>query len=380
MQLRGHNIDHYCIRSFLKKGGMGEIYLAEDARLERYVAIKIIWTDASHYDDVDNAEEAIRLFMREAQTLAKFDHPHILPIYNAGEDSIDGMTFMYLIMPYHAEGSLADWLHLHLKRNVLSIWDIERIVNQAASALQYAHDLNIIHQDIKASNFLIHGEAQYASKLELKLADFGIAKLMSTSSKSQNNRGTPLYMAPEQWMGNPVPATDQYALAVMAYELLTGYAPFNGLTKEQLWHQHSNVLPEPPSRYNPHIPSSLDSVILKALEKRPEKRFASVKAFADAFREALLTDKYIARTHDRVREPVSLSKLSTIEKTVPAPQPVYRPPSSEPPDDNPSRRQHHWGRLLIICCVLVILAGSGWMFYLSQPKVTSINRTIPARE
>lgn len=393
MQLRGHHIDHYRVRSLLKKGGMGEIYLAEDTRLDRFVAIKVIWTDASHYDDVENAEEAIRLFLREAQTLAKFDHPHILPIYSSGEDSIDGMTFMYLVMPYHAEGSLADWLHLHLKRNVLSIWDIERIVNQAASALQHAHDLSIIHQDVKTSNFLIHGEALYPSKLELKLADFGIARLMSSSNKSQHNRGTPLYMAPEQWMGNPVPATDQYALAVMAYELLTGHPPFNGFTKEQLWHQHRYFRPEPPSNYNPHIPSSLDAVILKALEKRPEKRFASVNAFAEAFRLALLTDKHIARTHGRVSEPLSVPNVSTLEKTVPAPQslnkPRSKPPVDDPLHDIPSQRHHHWGRLLLLTsCILAILAGSGWLIYLSQmsatstnshPTNTTITHTIPAK-
>src|SRR5439155_17444161 len=119
------------------------------------------------------------------------------------------------------------------------------IVRQAASALQYAHNQKIIHQDVKPSNFLIQGEAEEVSQLNLQLADFGVAKLMTTTSESQTIRGTPDYMAPEQWEGRPVAATDQYALAVMAYELLTGRPPFVGSNQQQMWHQHSFVEPIP---------------------------------------------------------------------------------------------------------------------------------------
>ena len=110
MQLRDFRIGQYRILNLLKKGGMGEIYLAEEEQLLRQVAIKIIWTDVSHYDDPHKAREAIRLFLREAQTLAQFDHQHILPIFSSGESSFQGVSFMYLVMPYRAEGSLSDWI------------------------------------------------------------------------------------------------------------------------------------------------------------------------------------------------------------------------------------------------------------------------------
>lgn len=373
MHLRGRRIGQYRILNLIRKGGMGEVYLAEDTSLARYVAIKIIWTDTSYYEDSEKAQEAIRLFKREAQVLAKFNHQHILPIHELKEDDIDGMPFMYLVMPYYAEGSLTDWLHSNRDKMSLSIWDIEHIVNQAASALQKAHDQNIIHLDVKASNFLILGAAKHPSQLQLQLADFGIAKLMTSTSKSQNSRGTPLYMAPEQWSRDPVPATDQYALAAMTYELLTGHPPFLGNTKEQLWRQHRSAQPVSPSTYNPHIPKALDDVILRALEKRPESRFPSVTDFAQAFRQALLSDRRLSRTHGRVATPISLSTISTVERTVPVAHSLERQPSNLPPPYIPPEPQHHWGKVLFIsCCVLVLLAGSSWLFYLSQKNDTSL--------
>ena len=112
---------------------------------------------------------------------------------------------MYMVMPFSREGSFADWLQKQNQR-LLSPWDVERIVKQAASALQHAHDRKIIHQDVKPSNFLIQSDAEEANELNLQLADFGVAKFMTTTSESKTIRGTPIYMAPEQWDGRPVPA------------------------------------------------------------------------------------------------------------------------------------------------------------------------------
>ena len=126
-------------------------------------------------------------------------------------------------MPYRAEGSLSDWLRQHGQAGLLSPQDVAHFVGQAASALQHAHDRQIIHQDVKPSNFLLRQRQETPTRSDLLLADFGIACFSTaTASASQSIRGTPTYMAPEQWEGHPVPATDQYALAVMVYELLTG--------------------------------------------------------------------------------------------------------------------------------------------------------------
>ena len=125
--------------------------------------------------------------------------------------------------------------------------------------MQYAHDNHVVHQDVKPSNFLIRTNKDHPQLPDLLLADFGIAKLNSaTASMSRTVRGTPAYMAPEQWSGEPVPATDQYALAVLAYELLAGRPPFSG-RQEQVMYQHFNVHPQAPSSINPTLPKDIDA-------------------------------------------------------------------------------------------------------------------------
>ncbi|HYT35932.1 MAG TPA: protein kinase, partial [Ktedonobacteraceae bacterium] len=225
---------------------------------------------------------------REAQAIAQLDQTNILPLYDSGEQSVDGISLMYMVMPYRQAGSLADWKRTHFGEHPLPLAAVERIVYQASLALQHAHDRQIIHQDVKPSNFLVQGNAEHPSELHLQLADFGVAKVMMMTSESQVIRGTPTYMAPEQWEGHPVPATDQYALAVMTYELLTGRLPFVGNGYQHMWHQHVHVAPCPPSMINPTLPQELDAVFLRALEKNPDRRYSSVSAFAHAFQRAVL--------------------------------------------------------------------------------------------
>jgi len=286
----GQQFAHYRIVHRLKSGGMGEVYLADDVQLRRHVAIKVIRTDTSHYFDTDIEHEAARLFLREMQAIGQLEHRYILSVYDSGEEYLDGTTYMYMVMPYRPEGSLTDWLRKWGKSSPLLPRDVERIVKQASSALQHAHNNHIVHQDVKPSNFLIYGDAENPGLLNLQLADFGVAKFMTMTSESLSIRGTPIYMAPEQWDGYPAPATDQYALAVMAYELLTGRPTFVGNTHQHLWNQHHNVPPLPPSSINPRISRELDDVLLRALSKDPEERFSSISEFARAFREAVLND------------------------------------------------------------------------------------------
>ena len=287
MLLEGHQINQYRFIRLLRSGGMGEVYLAYDEHLDRQVAVKVIRTDTSRYSDTQAAREAARLFLREMQAIAGLDHMNILPVYGSGEKSVNGAKLMFMVMPYRRQGSLADWLQKRDTARPLSLKDTERIVKQAANALQHAHNHRIIHQDIKPSNFLIQGEAEHPGQLNLQLADFGVAKLMTTTSESQTIRGTPTYMAPEQWDGHPVPATDQYALAVMTYELLTGYPPFIANNNHQMWHLHYHVSPQPPSAINPTIPQELDAVLLRALSKNSDERYRSVAAFSRAFQQAM---------------------------------------------------------------------------------------------
>src|SRR5215469_6192335 len=268
-------------------GGMGEVYLMQDTRVNRQVAIKVTRSEGSAYPDSEAVKEAGRLFQREARAIAALDHPHILPLYDFGEETSDGTTMTYMVMPFYTEGTLATWLQQG--STLLSPQAVSRLIEQAADALQFAHDHQVIHLDVKPSNFLLRANKKDPDQPALLLADFGVARSGATaSSASRAIRGTPTSMAPEQWSGKPVPATDQYALAIMAYELLTGRSPFVG-GMEQLMFQHFNEQPPPPSAFNAHLPAALEAVILRALAKKPEDRFPSIADFAVAFEEAVDT-------------------------------------------------------------------------------------------
>jgi serine/threonine protein kinase len=292
MPLEGQQIGRYRLVRLLGSGGMGEVYLADDAPIQRQVAIKVIRAEVTPYPTNSAVQEATRLFQREARAIAMLDHPHILPLYDYGEATLNGATLTYLVMPYRPEGSLALWLHrrsssVRSPGIPLQTQDIVHIVRQAADALQHAHDHQIIHQDVKPANFLIRGNQENPNWPDLLLADFGIARLNTgTTNTSHNVRGTPAYMAPEQLDGHTVPATDQYALAIMVYELLTGRPPFQG-SLSQVMYQHFQAQPAPPSTLNPSLPADVDTVILHALAKKPEERFRSVSAFARAYQEAM---------------------------------------------------------------------------------------------
>ncbi|HLQ30945.1 MAG TPA: protein kinase [Ktedonobacteraceae bacterium] len=290
MRLEGQRIGRYNLLQLLGSGGMGEVYLAEDARIEQQVAIKVVRNEATPYPDIQANKEETNLFIREVKAIARLDHPNILPLFDYGEEHIGETKITYIVMPYRKEGSLASWLRLHSAGALLSLQDLAFFLHQAAEALQHAHEHAIIHQDVKPSNFLLRSRKEHPNHPDLLLADFGIAKFYSaTSNASATIRGTPAYMAPEQWRGMPVFATDQYALAVMAYQLLVGRPPFHG-GLEQIMYMHIHVQPPLPSSFDlgirPRISPAIDTVLMRALEKHAADRFPSVSAFADAFQQA----------------------------------------------------------------------------------------------
>ncbi len=287
MPLEGVQLGKYRLVRLIGSGGMGDVYLGEDAHLNRQVAIKVVRSEGAAYPNEHASKDAIRLFQREMRAIAQLDHPHILPLYDYGEETLHTTTLVYMVMPFRHEGSLVDWLHQRGSTEPLPIKDAAFLVSQATDALQHAHEQHIIHQDVKPSNFLIRRKKDAARLPDLLLADFGIARISSmTSSMSHASRGTATYMAPEQWNGDPVPATDQYALAIMTYELLTGRVPFRG-RPEQLMYQHFHTPPPPPSSLRSGLPASIDAVLLRALAKKTDERFASVAELAVAFDEAL---------------------------------------------------------------------------------------------
>src|SRR6266566_8785394 len=176
MPLEGLQLGHYRLLRLLGSGGMGEVYLAEDTSINRQVAIKVIRTEASAYPSTDSAKESARLFQREVKAISGLDHPNILPLFDYGEEKVNEAILTYMVMPYRQENSLATWLEKRGNSALLSSWDVAHFIRQAASALQYAHDHQIIHQDVKPSNFLIRNNADNPDRPDLLLADFGVAK------------------------------------------------------------------------------------------------------------------------------------------------------------------------------------------------------------
>ena len=379
MALEGLHLGQYRLLHLLGSGGMGEVYLAEDARISQQVAIKINRSEVSSYPKGDITKDAVRLFQREARAIARLDHPHILPLFSYGEQQVKGMTLIYIVMPFRPEGSFADWLHQHTDDDVLSVQDVAYFVNQAADALQYAHDKQFVHRDVKPSNFLIRTNAHDPNRPDLLLSDFGIARFNSaTTSISRSIRGTPAYMAPEIWSGEPTPASDQYALAVMAYELLTGRSPFTG-RQEQVMYQHFHVSPPPLSTFNPALSTDIDAVVLKALEKKPADRFLSIAAFANALQQATRSDDAPSDPH--LHTGIGLpSKGGSSGHKISVPKTI----AVVPPVPEQHSRRSHLSRgtaitiALIVLSLLVVSASIGVFSLYGINRPTSDNSNTAA--
>jgi len=366
MPLEGIHLGHYRLIKQIGGGEMSEVYLAENLNLQgRQVAIKLVRAELAPYPTSASSRDSGKLFQREARAVSLLDrHPHILPLYDFGEEEVHGALVTYLVMPFAPEGSLLDWLNQHSGAGILAPVEAEYIVSQAADALQYAHSQDIIHQDVKPSNFLVQ-RISAANLPYIQLADFGIARLSSvTTSISQSVRGTIAYMPPEQWRGRPVPASDQYALATMTYELLSGRTPFQG-DLAGLMYQHAYEKPQAPSRFNPHLSPDIDTVILHALEKEPENRFRSISAFANAFQQAVS-----GGSGEPIPPPPPLSSnlSGTAGGVFPAAQPALKTrPAASIPVAAASQRGLHRSRLTVAVSVALVLflALAGAIFAVS---------------
>ncbi len=256
---RGKQIDHYLILDHVGLGGMAVVYKAYDVRLERDVALKLIRTEAI---PAEQHERLLRRFEREAKAQAKFSHPNIVPIYDYGE--IDGTP--YLVMEYVPNGTLKERLTFQQDYHQAITW-----VLPIADALRYAHERNTVHRDVKPSNILFDEEDRPL------LTDFGIAKILETDEATLTGTGmgvgTPEYMAPEQWKGQASEASDQYALGIVLYELLTGKRPFAAETPMAVaLKQMTEPIPRP-SDLVEGIPEGLEKILYKLLAQSPGDRY-----------------------------------------------------------------------------------------------------------
>jgi len=265
--------ERYLIERELGQGGMATVYLAEDLKHHRMVAIKVLKPDLA-------AALGAERFLREIETTAGLQHPHILPLYDSGTVAPgEGDTILYYVMPYVEGESLRDRLD---REKQLPLDEALRIAREVADGLSFAHARGIVHRDIKPDNILLaSGHAM--------VADFGIARAVSAAGAERLTAtgmsiGTPMYMSPEQAAGEPDldGRSDLYSLACVLYEMLAGQPPFTGPTAESVVHQHMSAEARSVSQLRPAVPPAIADVLSRALAKNPADRFSPAAHFADA--------------------------------------------------------------------------------------------------
>ncbi|HCU57053.1 MAG TPA: hypothetical protein DF984_02300, partial [Anaerolineaceae bacterium] len=268
MDYSGQQFEHYQLIAKLGQGGMATVYKAYDTRLERDVAIKVVRKESIPPEQL---ERILKRFEREAKALAKFIHPNIVPVHDYGE--YQGAPF--LVMAYLPGGTLKERIG-----KPVPVRDALGYVIPIASALGYAHQRGVIHRDVKPSNILTTEDGA------LMLSDFGIAQILEEATTQLTATGmgvgTPEYMAPEQWQGKATAASDQYALGVVLFELLTGRKPYSAETPLAV---ALKVMSEPlprPSDLVPEIPEEVEKVLYKALARDPQDRYEDMEALRKA--------------------------------------------------------------------------------------------------
>ena len=265
----------YKVSRTLGRGAMGVVYLAEDPLIGREVAIKVV--DAGEGVEREERDQLEARFEREFQSAGMLSHPNIVSVYDVGHDE-DGTAF--IAMEYVPGESLQDIL---AENRAFTLAEIADLATQLSSGLDYAHEHGIVHRDVKPANILIGRDGR------AKIADFGIARVATTTlTRTGSLVGTPAYMSPEQVTGNPVDgAADQFSLAVMLYQMLTGKRPFIGDSPTTMMWQIVHEDPPPPSKINAALPESVDNALGRSLAKMAEDRYPRCIDLANALRRAL---------------------------------------------------------------------------------------------
>jgi serine/threonine protein kinase len=309
----GARVAGYVLERLVGVGGMAAVYQARDERLGRVVALKLLAGD-----------EAVRMrFVREARAVAAVDHPHIIPVYAAGE--ADGMQF--IAMRFVAGDTLQGIIRAS---GALSPRRAAGFISPVASALDAAHAAGLVHRDVKPGNILV--DSRRGGPEHAYLTDFGIARAMlsaGTLTVAGQFLGTPDYAAPEQVNGQPVDGrADQYALACVAFEVLGGTVPFKRELPIAVLYAHLSAVPPLLSSVRPDLPPAVGEVLVRGMAKDPGERYPTCADFADALREALDLDPY---DPSRARPTPTLPMTMYGSQALPAPpSPAQVPLPSQP--------------------------------------------------
>lgn len=340
----GETIGPYRIVEQLGQGGMATVYKAYHAALDRYVALKVLHPA---FGEDPNFEARFR---REARLVAKLDHPNIVPIYDYSEHE----NRPFLVMKF-IEG---ETLKARMARGPLASDELTKLIEAVGSALSYAHKMGILHRDIKPSNVLLAADGA------IYLADFGLARIAAAGESTLSGdmiMGTPQYISPEQAMGKKDldEGTDIYSFGVMLYEMTVGQVPFNADTPFSIIHDHIYTPLPIPRSINPHIPESVERVLLKALAKERADRYATIAEMVTAFKQAWTTSGIPMQgttitlpphpARDAASQPASSPKVDS-------------PPLPSNAEAPPKKKRSRWAIiagaiLLFVCCLFVFSAA-----------------------
>jgi serine/threonine protein kinase len=315
----------YRVESLLGRGGMSVVYLAEHIRLGRKVALKVLAPALAQ--DVSFRER----FIRESQRAAELDHPNVIPIYDAGEvEQVEGTGVLYIAMRY-VRGS--DLKSMILREGPLSVGRTLFILDQAASALDAAHDRDLIHRDVKPANILVAEASDH-----VYLTDFGVVKHTAASRGMTATGifvGTVDYSAPEQIEGIPLDRrADVYALGCVLYECLTGRPPFDRDSELAVMHGHLTAPPPRVTEAQPDLPRGLDRVIATALAKSRDDRFPTCPDLIEAARAAVL-QRQAKRVETVEREPAPTPRATDTPAAAPSPMAAELSPPAARPEPEP---------------------------------------------
>lgn len=384
----GQQFGNYRLIRSLGSGGFADVYLGEHIYLNMQAAIKILQARLAHND--------LQIFLNEARTIANLTQRNIVQVLEFGVEK----DTPFLVMTYAPNGTLRQ---RHPYGSRLSTSEVTSYIRQVADALQYAHERKIIHRDVKPENMLIGQNG------DILLSDFGIAVVAQSSRYTgQEVGGTAAYMAPEQLQGRAGPASDQYALAVTAYEWLTGERPFNGSFAE-ICSQHLLTPPPPLRQKVPSLSPAVEQAVLIALNKDPQRRFANVQAFANALAHASTANQglnipvtYATLAEEQIStiaappapvlppQPVAHVQ-SNISSSNPPQQPLNTPqlqswsspmqsgmtPGQFPPQE-PRKQQENKRKkgipvaLIALVVILIVAASAGGFYFFAGKKTLSI--------
>ncbi|MGJ3240960.1 MAG: serine/threonine-protein kinase [Anaerolineae bacterium] len=316
-ELAGLQIDEYKLVSIIGQGGMSAVYRAYQEELDRDVAIKIL------SGELAQDPSYIARFKDEAKMSARLEHPHIVPVYDFGVQDALSYVAMRLLT-----STLTDKMYAS---HPMSMNDVLVMLEQVARALDYAHSRGIVHRDVKPSNIM------FDDNQTAYIVDFGIAKALQQADTGLTAEhmvlGTPSYMPPELWRGDaPLGASDQYALAIVVFQILTGQLPFKADSPSAVMYKHLNEAVPSARQLNPNLSQAVSDVIQRAMHKDPRQRYPLVGNFVNALTHAITLPPNAAATQEHVAVseydvPISARELAdepTMQQAVPV-QAVPRP-------------------------------------------------------